>query len=131
MRVLRRIFAMRAAHAGWPGPGLPSWLSAATWWTVTVVPCSHSSHAKQARKFLAYLGEPLDAALRELDAGRVTSFIVGYCRDRNPESAKALVTAVRALLRFLPVAGHVPVPLAAAVPAVAGWPHCPAGWTPR
>ena len=31
------------------------------------------------------------------------------------------MTAVRALLRFLHVAGHVPVPLAAAVPAVAGW----------
>jgi hypothetical protein len=31
MRVLRRILAMRAAHAGWPGPGLPSCLSAATW----------------------------------------------------------------------------------------------------
>ncbi len=43
MRVLRRIFAMRAAHAGWPGPGLPSWLSAATWWTATVAPCSHRS----------------------------------------------------------------------------------------
>ena len=24
MSVLRRIFAMRAAHAGWPGPGFPS-----------------------------------------------------------------------------------------------------------
>src|SRR5260370_16890818 len=47
--------------------------------------------------------------------------MLGYCRGRNPESAKAMVTAVRALLRFLHVAGHVPVPLAAAVPAVAGW----------
>ncbi len=41
--------------------------------------------------------------------------MLGYCRDRNPESAEATVTAVRALLRFLHVAGHVPVPLAAAV----------------
>ena len=47
--------------------------------------------------------------------------MVGYCQGRNPESAKALVTAMRALLRFLHVAGHVPVPLAGAVPAVAGW----------
>jgi len=30
MRVLRRIFAMRAAHAGWPGPGLPRLASPAT-----------------------------------------------------------------------------------------------------
>jgi len=47
--------------------------------------------------------------------------MLGYCQGRNPESAKATVTAVRALLRFLHVAGHVPVPLTAAVPAVAGW----------
>jgi len=78
-------------------------------------------YGKQARKFLAHLGEPLDAALRQLDAGQVTSFMLGYCRGRNPESAKATVTAVRALLRFLHVTGHVPVPLTAAVPAVAGW----------
>ena len=93
------------------------WLAGERGLSAATVGC----YAKQARKFLAYLDEPLDAALRELDAGRVTSFMVGYSRDRNPESAKALVTAVRALLRFLHVAGHVPVPLAAAVPAVAGW----------
>jgi site-specific recombinase XerD len=78
-------------------------------------------YGKQARKFLTHLPEPLDAALRHLDAGQVTSFMLGYCQGRNPESAKATVTAVRALLRFLHVAGHVPVPLTAAVPAVAGW----------
>ena len=38
MRVLRRIFAMSAAHAGWPGPGLPRSASPATWWTATVAP---------------------------------------------------------------------------------------------
>jgi integrase len=69
----------------------------------------------------AGLGEPLDAALAQLDAGQVTSFMVSYCQGRNPESAKATVTAVRALLRFLHVTGQVPVPLAGAVPAVAGW----------
>ena len=78
-------------------------------------------YAKQARKFLEHLAGPLDAALAQLDAGQVTSFMAGYCRDRNPGSAKATVTAVRALLRFLHVTGQVPVPLAGAVPAVAGW----------
>src|SRR6266568_267141 len=29
--VLRRIFAMSTAHAGWPGPGVPSCLRPATW----------------------------------------------------------------------------------------------------
>src|SRR5215469_2842497 len=44
MSVLRRIRAIRAAHAGLPGPGLPRSASAAIWWTATVAPCSHSSH---------------------------------------------------------------------------------------
>ena len=47
MSVLRRIFAMRAAHAGWPGPGFPSTLRPVTWWTATVVPVSQSSHSRQ------------------------------------------------------------------------------------
>ena len=46
MSVLRRIFAMSAAHAGWPGPGFPSVLRPVTWWTVTVVPVSQSSHSR-------------------------------------------------------------------------------------
>jgi integrase/recombinase XerD len=93
------------------------WLAGERGLSAATVRC----YGKQARKFLAFLPGPLDAALRQLDAGQVTSFMLGYCRGRNPESAKAMVTAVRALLRFLHVAGHVPVPLAAAVPAVAGW----------
>src|SRR6266851_9285635 len=60
-------------------------------------------YGKQARKFLASLPDPLDA-------GQVTSFMLGYCQGRNTESAKATVTAVRALLRFLHVNGYVPVP---------------------
>lgn len=78
-------------------------------------------YGEQARTFLAHLPEPLEAALPRLDAGQVTSFMLDYCRDRNTWSAKATVTAVRALLRFLHVAGRVPVSLAAAVPSVAGW----------
>jgi site-specific recombinase XerD len=78
-------------------------------------------YGKQARTFLDHWPEPLGASLGRLDAGQIISFMLGYCRDRNPASAKAAVTAVRALLRFLHVAGHVPVGLAAAVPAVAGW----------
>jgi len=114
-----------------PGPGSPAdagpaeallaqfreWLSGERGLSAATVGC----YGKQARKFFAGLGEPLDAALAQLDAGQVTAFMLGYCRGRNPESAKAMVTAVRALLRFLHVAGYVPVPLAGAVPAVAGW----------
>lgn len=94
-----------------------AWLAGERGLSSTTVCC----YGKQARTFLAHLPEPLEVVLRGLDAGQVISFMLGYCRDRNVESAKATVTAVRALLRFLHVAGHVPVSLAAAVPSVAGW----------
>ena len=55
MRVLRRILAMRAAHAGWPGPGLPSRASAAMWWAATVAPCSHSSHRRLRSRWISSL----------------------------------------------------------------------------
>jgi integrase/recombinase XerD len=64
-------------------------------------------YSNRPRKFLAWFPEPLTAALQRLDAGQVMSFMLVDCRDRNTESAKAAVTAVRALLRFLHVAGHV------------------------
>jgi integrase/recombinase XerD len=51
----------------------------------------------------------------------VTGYVVEYCRGRNVESAKAMVTALRSLLRFLHVTGRAPGPLTGAVPAVANW----------
>lgn len=75
----------------------------------------------QSRAFLLGLGEPLDEALAALDAATVTTFMVEYLRQLDGATAKASVTAIRALLRFLHVAGHVPVGLAGAVPAMAGW----------
>jgi integrase/recombinase XerD len=94
-----------------------AWLAGERGLSAVTVRC----YGKQARAFLAQLPEPLDAALQGLSAGQVTSFMLGYCRDRNTYSAKAMVTAVRALLRFLHVSGRTPVLLAGAVPAVAGW----------
>src|SRR6187549_2620431 len=55
---------------------------------------------------LAWLPKPLDVALAELSAGLVTGYVVEYCRGRNTESAKAMVTALRSLLRFLHVTGR-------------------------
>lgn len=78
-------------------------------------------YVTQTRPFLTHLSEPLEDALAGLDAGQVTAFMLGHCRDRNPGSSQAAVTALRSLLRFVHVAGYTPVPLAAAVPAVAGW----------
>ena len=77
-------------------------------------------YSNQAGTFLASLPDPVESAVRQLDSGQVTSFMVGYCRDRNVESAKAMATSLRALLRFLHVSGHTPMGLAGAVPGVAG-----------
>jgi len=74
-----------------------------------------------ARAFLAVLPEPVEASLAGLSAGRVTGYVVEYCGGRNTWSAKAMVTALRSLLRYLHLSGRVPVSLAGAVPAVAGW----------
>ena len=64
--------------------------------------------------------KPLDVALADLSAELVTGYVVEYCRGRNTESAKAMVTALRSLLRFLHVTGRAG-PLTGAVPAVANW----------
>jgi integrase/recombinase XerD len=74
-----------------------------------------------ARVFLTQLPDPLRAALAGLSAGQVTGFVLGYCQGRNTWSAKAMVTGLWSLLRFLHVAGLVPVSLVGAVPSVAGW----------
>jgi site-specific recombinase XerD len=78
-------------------------------------------YCQQAGIFLDQLPDSSEEAVRQLDSGQVTSFMVGYCRDRNRWSAKAMATALRALLRFLHVSGRTRVGLAAAVPGVAGW----------
>jgi len=78
-------------------------------------------YVTQARLFLAAGSAAPDETVRELDAGQVTRFVTGYCQDRNRWSAKAMVTALRAFLRFAHATGRTAVPLAAAVPAVASW----------
>lgn len=79
-------------------------------------------YGNQVRTFLRRLPAPLEAALDGLDAAAVSGFMVEQTRAAGSvESAKALVTAMRALLRFLHVEGRIAVPLVGAVPAVAGW----------
>jgi site-specific recombinase XerD len=94
-----------------------SWLAVVRGLSPETVRC----YGTQAGKFLAGLPEPVDDAVRQLDSRRITTFLVDYCRDYDPASAKAMVTALRALLRFLHMSGRIPVPLVGAVPGVAGW----------
>jgi integrase/recombinase XerD len=84
-----------------------------------LLPVSVCCYSKQAKYFLAAVGGL--GAVSGLDAAKVTAFMVGYSRDRNTWSAKAMVTSLRAFLRFAHATGRTAVPLAAAVPAVASW----------
>ena len=84
-----------------------------------LAPVSVRCYSKQAKYFLAAAGGP--GVVGGLDAGRVTAFMVDYSKDRNGWSAKAMVTSLRAFLRFACVTGRTAVPLAGAVPAVASW----------
>jgi integrase/recombinase XerD len=82
-------------------------------------PVSVCCYSKQAKYFLAAVGGP--GAVSGLDAGKVTAFMVEHSRDRNTWSAKAMVTSLRAFLRFAHATGRTAVPLGGAVPAVASW----------
>jgi site-specific recombinase XerC len=82
-------------------------------------PVSVRCCSKQAKAFLVGIGGP--GAVSGLDAGRVTAFVVDHARDRNTWSAKAMVTSLRAFLRFAHATGRTGVPLAGAVPGVASW----------
>jgi integrase/recombinase XerD len=82
-------------------------------------PVSVRCYSKQSKAFLAGIGGA--GAVSELDAGRVTAFMVGWTQGRNTWSAKAMVTSLRAFLRFAHATGRTAVPLAGAVPAVASW----------
>jgi integrase/recombinase XerD len=93
------------------------WLAGERGLAVETVRC----YGNHAHTFLAWLGDPLEQVLAGLEAGTVTTFMVEHCEQVSCANAKASVTALRALLRFLHLAGHVPTGLAGAVPAVAGW----------
>ena len=71
--------------------------------------------------FLAGLPAPLDAVLAQLPAGQVTAFLVRQSDRHSAWHAKAVVTALRSLLRFLHIAGHIAHPLVWAVSSVPGW----------
>lgn len=76
-----------------------------------------------ARVFLVAQSAPLELALQGLEPGDVTRFVLAQCRSgrRAVASAKTLTSGLRSLLSFLHLEGWVPVPLAPAVPSVAGW----------
>ena len=90
----------RRATGTWPVRRC--WRSSAGGWTGErgLSAVSVRCYCKQAKAFLTAVGGP--AAVGGLDAGQVPAFMVDHCRDRNTSSAKAMVTSLRAFLRFAP-----------------------------
>ena len=83
-----------------------------------LAPCSCRSYCSKAREFLRHVGG--EDGLRSLTAGDVTGFVVSHSSAHCWETARAMVTALRALLRYAHVAG-LSVRLEYAVPTVARW----------
>lgn len=86
-----------------------------------LAPATVAGYVHLARPFIAgrSRGERLDLA--GLTAADVIAFVLAACPGRATGSAKLIVTVTRSLLGWLHLTGMVPVSLASAVPAVAGW----------
>ncbi len=79
------------------------------------------SYTGVARRFLAEVAIGDGTAVKGLAAADVTGFVRRECGRRGVASAKATVTGLRALLRFLYLDGQISAPLAGAVPPAACW----------
>jgi integrase/recombinase XerD len=74
-----------------------------------------------ARMFLTWLPRPVERSLPRLSAGQVITFVRDWTSRRRSTALDMMtLPALRSLLRFLHLAGHVPVALAGAVPAGRG-----------
>lgn len=76
-------------------------------------------YERVARLFLEERSEPLGDDLARLSGAEINVFVLREARRRSYWSALTVVSALRALLRFLHVQGLIAEPLAAAVPSVA------------
>ena len=74
-----------------------------------------------ARLFLAARAADGGLHLERLSAAEVIEFVLAECAPRSVGSSKYVVCGLRALLRYLYVAGHTEIALDAAVPKVASW----------
>jgi site-specific recombinase XerC len=86
-----------------------------------LVPATVHHHRRFARLVLTEVGVSGELGLAGLTAATVTSFTVSQATRRSPGDMRSLVSAVRSLLRFLHLTGHLVAPLASAVPPVPGW----------
>lgn len=84
-----------------------------------LAPITVRNYCWHVEQFLTRLPQPV--RLGVLDAGTVTAFMVGYCRDRNTNTAKSMGRSLRSFLRFAHATGRTSTQLWGAVPTSAGW----------
>ncbi|HEX2301020.1 MAG TPA: tyrosine-type recombinase/integrase [Pseudonocardiaceae bacterium] len=78
-------------------------------------------YLRYARLFLIWLPGSVERSLPQLSAGQVIDFVRDWTsRRRSTALDMVILPALRSLLRFLHIAGHVRVALAGAVPAGRG-----------
>ncbi len=87
-----------------------------------LAPSTAASYLSVAHRFVSHCGASDHADLSGLSAVQVSEFVLANCRERNVGSATSLVVGLRALLRYLHLAGITPTGLAGAVPPAACWP---------
>jgi integrase/recombinase XerD len=87
-----------------------------------LAPSTVRNYLEVARLFVSHRQASGQLDLGEVTAAQVCEFVVAGCRDRRVGSAKLLVVGLRALLRYLHVAGVTASGLADVVPPAASWP---------
>jgi integrase/recombinase XerD len=80
------------------------------------------SYLSVAQQFLSHLGASGHGDLSALSAVQVSDFVLANCQEPNAGSATILAVGLRALLRYLHLAGITATGLAGAVPPAASWP---------
>lgn len=80
------------------------------------------NYLEVARPFVSQRGASGRTDLRGLTGVEVSEFVVDECRTRGVGSATIVVVGMRALLRWLHLAGITLTGLAGAVPSAASWP---------
>ena len=86
-----------------------------------VLPVSAHGYAVNVRPFLERFAGRDGLALGRVDGAAVVAFVVEMCPSQSRSSAKRTTKALRSLLRFLHMEGHIDRPLAHTVPAASGW----------
>ncbi len=86
-----------------------------------LAPGTIAGYLHVARLFLAARAADNELHLERLTAVEVVEFVLAECAPRSVGSSKYVVCGLRALLRYLYVAGHTKIALDPAVPKVASW----------